>query len=222
MLRKFAAQHEHFHRNRGAGREIRKNDAEIEQQIDEQPEPRPGQRAELAAENRLAAVQRVAADLDVVDRLKQDADGGQPHQRAAVFGGDGRAQQPFAAADGRGAHHDSRTDHRQDISPADARHIDQLARCSSAAWPASRGAERRSGSRRCGESSQWLARAWRRGSDGETEGTRDRDSMPREDSTNNRLLGGACIALRQMAARPILDIQFLKPPRLRHSVASSA
>ena len=42
VLRKFAAEQEHFDGDCRAGREIRKNDAEIEQQIDEEPEPGAG------------------------------------------------------------------------------------------------------------------------------------------------------------------------------------
>src|SRR5205823_6570771 len=83
---------------------------------------------ELAAKNRFAAVERVTADFDVVESLKKNAHGREPHQRAAVFGGDGRAEQPLTAADGRGAEDNARTDHGKDIAQIKARHVDQLAR----------------------------------------------------------------------------------------------
>src|SRR4029079_4638907 len=70
VLRKFAAEQKDFHGNRGTRRQIRKHNAEIQQQIDAEPEPGARQRAKFAAENRLAAIQRVAADFDVVESLK--------------------------------------------------------------------------------------------------------------------------------------------------------
>jgi hypothetical protein len=124
----FAAEQNHLQRRRGARRQIGKHRAEVEQQIDIDPEPWPGERAELATENGLAGVQRVAADLDVVKRLEHDAERRQPEHCSAVARGDRRPQQPLAAADRRGAHHQPRADERPQVAKAHLRHIDQLAR----------------------------------------------------------------------------------------------
>jgi hypothetical protein len=79
VVGELAAEDYDFDGNRGAGGVVGEDGAEIEQQIDDEPEPGARERAELATINRLAAVEGVAADFEVVERLKEDAEAGEPH-----------------------------------------------------------------------------------------------------------------------------------------------
>ena len=73
--------------------------AEREDAVGPSPERRPRLRAHEAGHDRFARIQRVPRHLLVEDHLQEHRDTRDPQQRRAIFQDDGRADQPFAAAD---------------------------------------------------------------------------------------------------------------------------
>ena len=99
-VRQDSSQQHRGQRRGRIGRQIGKDGAEIQEDVGDEPEPGSRQRTELAGEDRFSRVECVAADLNVVENLTHDAQGGEPHESAAVLGRDGGSHQPFASADG--------------------------------------------------------------------------------------------------------------------------
>ena len=69
----------------------------IQQQNHPHPKHRAGTGPHETGEDRLTAVQGVAAALDVVKDLRDNRDRGDPHQPAPIAGGDVWTEQPFSA-----------------------------------------------------------------------------------------------------------------------------
>ncbi len=95
--------------------------------VADHPEPwaRPG--AEVADEDRLAAVERVPHDLQVVDDLEENAERGEPEECPAVLGGDRGAEEPLTRPDRGTGHHDPRSDQLRPLPPSEPRRCGQVA-----------------------------------------------------------------------------------------------
>ena len=121
-----AKQEDHDRGGRGGG-QIGKDRSEIQDQVDPQPESRSRRSPEFSGEDGLAGVEGIATDLDVVEALGQDAEGGQPQQRAPIAGRHQRTQQPLAAADGSRPRDQAGTQEGIPVAPVEPGSVDQLA-----------------------------------------------------------------------------------------------
>ena len=108
------------------GGQVGEDRPEVENQVETDPEDRPGRGSELAREDRFAGVEGVAGHLHVVDHLAHDTQRGQPHQGAAVLGGDRRTHQPFPATDRGASQKQSRSQQSKPVPPGEDGGFHQL------------------------------------------------------------------------------------------------
>ena len=106
--------------------EVGKDGPPVQEHVTDQPEHRTGQSPEFTGEDRLARVQRVTANLNVVQGLNENADGGNPQQCGSVLGGNRGSGQPLPATDRGRSHNQSGTKHREPIPAREDRGVDQV------------------------------------------------------------------------------------------------
>lgn len=103
----------------GIGSEVGENGSEVEDEVDGDPEEWVRGDAKLAGEDGFAAIKCVPTDFHIVNNLKHNAECGEPKEGAAVACSDGRASEPFSAADSGTGHNESGAEHEKEFVPCE-------------------------------------------------------------------------------------------------------